>query len=164
VRTYYTIALLFRGSACPPAVGAAMLLGVGGRSLMHSTPISLLDRIRQSTDAGAWVSFVRLYAPLLSRWARSTGPDDTGAADLVQDVFTVLVQKLPTFQYDSRRSFRGWLRVILVNRWRELKRKHLPIPVDRLDHIADDAEPLFPDEADECDQLLRRALNALATS
>jgi RNA polymerase sigma-70 factor (ECF subfamily) len=94
----------------------------------------------------------------LSRWARSTGLDETDAADLVQDVFTVLVQKLPTFQYDSRRSFRGWLRVILVNRWRELKRKHLPIPIDRLDHIPDDSEPTFPDEADERDQLLRRAL------
>jgi RNA polymerase sigma-70 factor (ECF subfamily) len=130
---------------------------------MHSTPISLLDRIRLNTDPGAWVTLVRLYTPLLLSWARTAGLDEAGAADLVQDVFTVLVEKLPTFRYDPRRSFRGWLRVILVNRWRELKRKHLPRSVDQLDHVPDDAEPPLPDEADEREQLLRRALTLVQT-
>src|SRR5207247_788531 len=33
------------------------------------------------------------------------------AADLVQEVFKVLVRKLPEFTYDRDRTFRGWLHV-----------------------------------------------------
>ncbi len=39
--------------------------------------------------------------------------------DLVQDVFLVLMQKLPEFVYDQNRSFRAWLRTILFNKWRD---------------------------------------------
>jgi RNA polymerase sigma-70 factor (ECF subfamily) len=125
---------------------------------MQPTPISLLKRITQDSDPGAWVPFVRLYTPLLSAWARDTGLDEAEAADLVQDVFTVLVEKLPTFRYDPRGSFRGWLRAILVNRWRALKRKRRPTLVDQLDHVPDDTEPPFSDEAVERVRLLRRAV------
>jgi hypothetical protein len=43
---------------------------------------------------------------------------DSDLADLVQDVFTTLVRVLPEFEYDSRKSFRGWLKTILMNRYR----------------------------------------------
>lgn len=44
---------------------------------------------------------------------------ESAASDLVQDVFLVLVQKLPEFQYDSKGSFRAWLKTVTLNKWRQ---------------------------------------------
>ena len=41
----------------------------------------------------------------------------------VQDVITRVFQKLPDFRYDASKSFRGWLRTITLNRYREIKRR-----------------------------------------
>jgi RNA polymerase sigma-70 factor (ECF subfamily) len=45
------------------------------------------------------------------------------AADLVQDVFTSLVEKLPEFTYDPGKSFRAWLRAVTLNRWRDNQKR-----------------------------------------
>ena len=90
---------------------------------MHTTPISLLMRLKQPQADTAWQRLVELYTPLLFSWARRAGmrpPDD---ADLVQDVFAVLVKKLPEFEYDPGKSFRSWLRTVVLNRWRDLQRR-----------------------------------------
>ena len=85
---------------------------------MHTTSVSLLKRLHQPEDQLAWARFVDLYTPLLFHWARRTGLPEADAADLIQDVFGVLVRKLPEFAYDEQRSFRGWLRTVLLNQWR----------------------------------------------
>jgi RNA polymerase sigma-70 factor, ECF subfamily len=90
---------------------------------MLTTSVRLLERLRLPGDAQAWERFVRLYTPLLHCWAGRLGLADADAADLVQDVFVILVQKLPQFIYDPQQSFRGWLRTILMNRWRQRQRK-----------------------------------------
>jgi RNA polymerase sigma-70 factor, ECF subfamily len=95
---------------------------------MHTTPISLLERLRQPGADDAWARFVRLYTPLLMHWARRAGLRDAEAADLVQDVFTLLVGKLPQFRYDETGSFRGWLRTVTLNKWRQnARRASLPL-------------------------------------
>ena len=90
---------------------------------MDSTPVSLLERLRRPAEQAAWERFVRLYTPLLCQWARRLGLRGADAADLVQDVFVVLVQKLPEFRYDPRRRFRGWLWTVTLNKWRERRRR-----------------------------------------
>jgi RNA polymerase sigma-70 factor (ECF subfamily) len=90
---------------------------------MVTTSASLLDRLRRPDDAEAWTRFVELYTPLLHRWACRLGLQEADAADLVQDVFGLLLRKLPEFEYDPKRSFRGWLRTVLVNRWRNWPRR-----------------------------------------
>ena len=90
---------------------------------MNTTPVSLLERLRQPANQDAWSRFVKLYTPLLHFWVRRTGFSETEADDLVQEVFAALVQKLPAFAYDKVKTFRGWLRTVAVNKWRELKRK-----------------------------------------
>ena len=55
-------------------------------------------------------------------WARKTGLNTADASDIVQEVITRVLQKLPGFSYDSSKSFRGWLRTITLNRYREIKR------------------------------------------
>jgi RNA polymerase sigma-70 factor (ECF subfamily) len=90
---------------------------------MFTTPPSLLERLRQAPDQGAWERIVEMYTPLLAAWTRRLALPDAEAADLIQEVFTILVEKLPQFRYDGRKSFRAWLKTILLNRWRNQLRK-----------------------------------------
>src|SRR5215510_6545321 len=98
---------------------------------MHSTPASLLDRLRTPTDLDAWQKFVRLYTPFLCHLAKRRGMQQSDAADLIQEVFAQLLKALPEFRYDSQRSFRAWLAVVVGNKWRELNRKRRPQTVPK---------------------------------
>lgn len=91
-------------------------------SHLNTTSITLLHRIR-SADSVAWNRFVDLYTPLIFRWARSRGLNVNDAADLTQDIFATLLQKLPDFRYDQAKSFRAWLKTITLNRCSDLFRK-----------------------------------------
>jgi RNA polymerase sigma-70 factor (ECF subfamily) len=93
---------------------------------MNTTSASLLQRLRDNGDLESWSTFVHTYSPLLYTWASKLGlrPDD--AADLVQDVFAVLVQKLPGFQYQRHHRFRGWLWTITKRKWIDRRRHTFP--------------------------------------
>jgi RNA polymerase sigma-70 factor (ECF subfamily) len=94
---------------------------------MDSTPVSLLQRLQgPAIGPKPWQQMVQLYTPLLHGWARRLGLQDADAADLVQDVMLHLFRKLPTFPYDPGKSFRAWLSVVLVNKWRENARRRAP--------------------------------------
>ena len=93
---------------------------------MTTTSESLLFRLQQDQsdpDEPAWQRFVSIYTPLIFYWARKTGLGQSDASDLVQDVLTLVFQKLPDFKYDASRSFRGWLRTVTLNRYREIYRR-----------------------------------------
>ncbi|WP_161967660.1 RNA polymerase sigma factor [Fimbriiglobus ruber] len=127
---------------------------------MLTTSVSLLQRLRRGTDPGDWHRFVRLYTPLLLDWARRAGAQDADAADLVQDVLLILVNKLPAFQYDEDRSFRSWVRTILLNKWRDGRRllaaRLVVQDLDALPAPADDQE-----EREERQRLVARALDLI---
>jgi RNA polymerase sigma-70 factor (ECF subfamily) len=112
---------------------------------MDSTSSSLLLRLRQPAEQEAWRRFIDLYTPLLYFWACRMGLRGQDAADLVQDVFVTLVQKLPQFQYDRGKGFRSWLRTVAENRWRDVLRKRANIPPSAGD--AGLADAAVPDEA-----------------
>jgi RNA polymerase sigma-70 factor, ECF subfamily len=132
---------------------------------MHTTPISLLTRLKLPGEEKAWQRFVDLYTPLLFYWARQAGlkaPDD---ADLVQDVFAVLIEKLPQFDYDRQKSFRGWMRTIILNRWRDRQRRRQTL---RAEPDGFDLESVPNSSADEAfwerdhrQQLAARALELM---
>jgi RNA polymerase sigma-70 factor (ECF subfamily) len=93
---------------------------------MNTTSVTLLERLRLPGEQEAWRRFVRLYTPLLLYWAGRLGLHEQDAADLVQDVFALLVRKLPRFQYDRGKSFRAWLRTVLRNVWRNRRPTRSP--------------------------------------
>jgi RNA polymerase sigma-70 factor (ECF subfamily) len=132
---------------------------------MHTTSASLLERLRRPEETEAWPRFVRLYTPLLFYWARRTGLTQDDASDLVQDVLTLLVQKLPEFRYEAGKSFRGWLRTLTLNKWRErARRKDLPrAGSDEADlpAIADPTQADPFEEAEYRKELVRRALQIM---
>lgn len=131
---------------------------------MNTTPVSLLEQLRRSPDEAAWVRFVDLYSPLLFGWARQAGLNEADASDLVQDVFVILLRELPRFEYDPARSFRAWLKTVVLNRWRnQIKRQaHAPAhPGDAfLAGVHAPVDGLF-EEQEYRRQLLRRALELL---
>lgn len=132
---------------------------------MHTTPVSLLERLRQPSCPEAWDRFVALYTPLLYYWAQHSNFPRQEADDLVQDVFATLVQKLPHFAYDSQKTFRGWLHTVALNKWKDRRREQAPIALG-----LDGAAVVDPDAADPAGNfweheyrnlLLRRALQLM---
>jgi RNA polymerase sigma-70 factor (ECF subfamily) len=131
---------------------------------MNTTPVSILEKLRLPDDDRAWEQFVQIYTPLLYYWTRQLGLQSHDAAELVQEVFLVLVEKLPEFQYDPAKSFRGWLRTILANKWKNRIRARGKLPMDQEASPSDVAvQPCTPEfEADEYRQyLVNRALELL---
>jgi RNA polymerase sigma-70 factor (ECF subfamily) len=131
---------------------------------MDRTSQTLLERLRRPDDEAAWQRFATLYTPLLYSWARRVVGQPADAADLVQDVLTTLVHQLPQFRYQPGKSFRAWIRRILLNRWRTLCRRPPPLPltVDPPATTSADSERL--DEQEELEyrrHLLREALRLL---
>lgn len=80
---------------------------------MLTTSVRLLERLQRSPEPAVWQRFVDLYGPVLLSWARRCGAPQQDAADLVQEVFAVLLVKLPQFEHRSPGGFRAWLRVVV---------------------------------------------------
>jgi RNA polymerase sigma-70 factor (ECF subfamily) len=141
--------------------------GVAMAGDSQSTSVSLLERLRQPDQPDAWPRFVELYTPLLFYWARRAGLQPADAADLVQDVFAVLVRKLPEFRHDQRKSFRSWLRTVTLNKWHDRGRRRGRIPSENGDVDLDEQtgpgglEEFWEDEHRQF--LLRRAMELMRT-
>jgi RNA polymerase sigma factor (sigma-70 family) len=74
------------------------------------TRASLLLRLRDPHDEGAWAEFVQLYGPLVYGYARKQGLQDADAADLTQDVLGAVAGAIDRLEYDpARGAFRNWL-------------------------------------------------------
>jgi RNA polymerase sigma-70 factor (ECF subfamily) len=85
------------------------------------TRLSLLVRLCDARDDGAWSQFVDIYAPLIFGFARKHGLQDADAADLTQDVLQAVSGGIRRLDYDPRRgSFRGWLFTVVRNKLRNL--------------------------------------------
>lgn len=130
---------------------------------MNTTSVTLLDRLARGTDKDAWGKFVDLYTPMLLAWCKRLGLSDADSADLAQNVFVALYEKLPEFQYDPNRSFRAWLKTVLLNAWRNQARKQTAASTRSsgaldLDLIPDTDPRIELDEAEYRAQLVRRAL------
>ncbi len=113
---------------------------------MHTTPVSLLDRLRQRAEGPSWQEFVDLYEPWLRGQLQRYGLQAADADDVVQEILVVLIKQLSNFQHNGRKgAFRAWLRGVTVNRLRELgrQRKYTPLAGGsefalHLEQLADD--------------------------
>ena len=134
---------------------------------MNSTSVSLLRRLHTDEKEIAWERFVELYAPLIYHWTLRAGLPGSQAADCVQDVLTLLVDKLPTFSYDPKKSFRAWLRTVTVNKCRDTLRHNATVaqsasPLQPDDAVAPDGVELFTDQEYQR-SLVHRALELMQT-
>lgn len=77
------------------------------------TSQTLLLRMREPSDDGAWSEFARLYTPLLRKFALLRGVDSQDVDDLVQEVLKTVSQAIRDFEYDAARgTFRSWLFIV----------------------------------------------------
>ncbi len=82
-----------------------------------------MERVR-AFEADAWERLCHIYGPLVFQWARRAGATDDEAADIMQETFHTVAQRITSFQHDEPGStFRGWLRVITRNKIGDLYRK-----------------------------------------
>ena len=128
---------------------------------MPTTSLTLLDRLRRPGHPDAWDRFVRLYAPLLVRWAHLQGFQNADAEDLAQTVLVKLIRLLPGYECRDGRTFRGWLFTICRNEGRDFRlrpaTRALPGP-DGLATVAALPASADPDEGEYRRHLVRRAL------
>ena len=83
---------------------------------MAETSATLLERLNDRSDSGAWRRLVDLYSPLIKAWLRHHGVSASDAEDLTQDVLGVVVREVARFQHNGRAgAFRTWLRTITIN-------------------------------------------------
>ena len=121
------------------------------------TSPTLLRRLRDWRDAPAWLDFVRRYQPLILGWCRAAGLDAEAADEVLDRVLYRLALRMRSFVYDPSRSFRGWLRRLvlrqIIDDWRARHRTEggeavrerldlIPDPADR-DDIDDGPHPLL---------------------
>jgi RNA polymerase sigma-70 factor (ECF subfamily) len=78
------------------------------------TSVTLLGRLAMTpADQAAWEEFVDRYGKRILQWARAWGLQEADVLEVSQQVLTRVYQRLPRFEYDPSRSFRGWLRTIV---------------------------------------------------
>jgi RNA polymerase sigma-70 factor (ECF subfamily) len=77
------------------------------------TSQTLLGRLRNApSDQAAWQAFVGRYGPKIYQWCRRWHLQQADAQDVTQTVLLKLAVRMRTFEYDSSRSFRGWLKAV----------------------------------------------------
>jgi RNA polymerase sigma-70 factor (ECF subfamily) len=77
-------------------------------------------------DEASWRTLVNLYTPFLRRVLLHFRVGSHDVDDLIQEVFAVVVRKLPKFEHSQRPgAFRCWLRTISLNRLADYRRSRL---------------------------------------
>ena len=78
------------------------------------TRVSLLERLREGTDAVAWQDFFDCYSRSMYAFARRCGCSDNTAEEVVQEAVFSFYEKRRDFRYDSSRGrFHNWLFTIV---------------------------------------------------
>jgi RNA polymerase sigma-70 factor (ECF subfamily) len=97
-------------------VSADAVESSGGKEETSST---LLARV-QGMDKEAWERFSQLYGPLIYRWCRRAGLQESDAGDVGSKVFEAVFKNIGSFSRTRPgASLRGWLYRITQNKIRD---------------------------------------------
>jgi len=96
--------------------------------------------------ADAWETFYRSHTPLIRGLARKYRWRGQDLEDCVQEVWRVVIVRLPRFRFDPGRApFRSWLEVVvrhsLVDQARRARPEHVGVPNLLLDRTPDGRDP-----------------------
>ncbi len=120
-----------------------------------ATHTTLLARLADSQDPGAWVEFVNRYEELVRRFCRVRGVNEADTDDVLQDVLVSLTKAMPGFQYDpAKGKFRSYLKTVVVH---AIARKSRQNPAAaRLSDIGTAASPAEASEEAQWESEWRR--------
>jgi RNA polymerase sigma factor (sigma-70 family) len=85
---------------------------------------TLLRRTQRADDHSAWSELFDRYHPLLNRWTRARVGNRADVDEISQRIWCELIDRLPQFQYDRKRSFRAWLRRLHRHRLLDYLKQH----------------------------------------
>lgn len=96
------------------------------RPMLHEprTSGTLLRRTQRADDHSAWSELFDRYQPLLNRWTRARVGNRADVDEISQRIWCELIDRLPQFQYDPKRSFRAWLRRLHRHRLLDYLKQH----------------------------------------
>jgi RNA polymerase sigma-70 factor (ECF subfamily) len=85
------------------------------------TRLTLLARLAQpdGQNQAAWSEFVDRYGRRIYGWCLRWRLQDADAQDVTQIVLLKLAQRMKSFTYDPRRSFRAWLKTVTHHAWQD---------------------------------------------
>ncbi len=96
------------------------------------TSASLLGKLGDLRDEEAWRRFLEQYRPLIASWCARRGLAGQEAEEVTATVLLKLARAMPTYSYDRERgSFRGWLKTVVDNTVKDLRRTWSRRPGDR---------------------------------
>ncbi len=82
----------------------------------RTTRASLLHRIRSLDDEASWTEFYGIYRAFIENLARRHGLSEYRVKEVLQNTMINVAEKAAEFEYDPKKSFRGWLAVIAFRR------------------------------------------------
>jgi RNA polymerase sigma-70 factor (ECF subfamily) len=130
------------------------------------TSASLLVRLRDGANNGAWREFTTLYGPVIYGFARKRGLQDADAADVMQDVLRSVSGAIGRLDYDRQQgTFRGWLFTVTRNKvfnFLSARRIRPQSSGDTTINWLLNAQPTANDGADEWEVEYQRRLAAIA--
>lgn len=111
---------------------------------MHSvsqTHATLLLRLADGTDPGAWAEFQARYADLIRGFCLRRGLQPADIDDVLQDVLLSMSKAMPAFRYDpAKGTFRGYLKTVVSHAISRKFRQEPPAAgLSHADAPADDA-------------------------
>lgn len=105
-------------------------------SHLHTHP-SLLLRLRDARDDGAWSLFVEVYTPLIYRYCRKHHLQEADAAEVAQEVLLQVNRSITAFEYQPERGrFRDWLGSVVRSKLSRFFRKVRPGTNDDTQELA----------------------------
>ncbi len=105
----------------------------------------------KAKDPQAWARMVKLYGPMIYRWARRAGLQPADSADIVQEVFRAVALYIAEFEAERMaEGFRAWLWTITRNTLTDHFRKQNGAPSSGEDAFEATVahEPEFPEPDD----------------
>ena len=82
-----------------------------------NTRLTLLERVKNSSDEAAWVEFENYYRKFIQMVLRQMKLRQDDLEDLTQDVLLQIWKKIPELEYDETRArFRTWMTVLIRNK------------------------------------------------
>jgi RNA polymerase sigma factor (sigma-70 family) len=92
------------------------------------TSPTLLRDLKDFGNKDAWQKFLDKYRPRIEAWCRHLGLHDVD--EVTAEVLLRITERIRSFVYDPERSFRSYLRAVVVNVVRDSFKKKQPRPGD----------------------------------
>ena len=85
---------------------------------------TLLEKIRNRHDEASWEDFVFYYRQYVYIICRGMNVNHHDSEEIVQKVMMKAWDKLPEFEYDKKKRFRGWLCMVTGNTVKDFFRSY----------------------------------------